>query len=275
MPTKNIIWPFLALFLTALSTTPDVAKNEVTENRSIEEEIKSDVVHIADWSYEGETGPGNWSSLHPDYEVCTNGKEQSPINIETSNVIEDKNIGDMDINYQPTLFSLSNNGHTIQANPLSFENTLVLDDKEYKLKQFHFHTPSEHQLNGENFDIEIQCVQADEKYPLSGLGLFFREGASNPYLEKAWQVIPSEETTEDIQLTEPIDLMDLLPDDKDSFHYMGSLTTPPCSEEVQWIVLKESIDMSKGQIDKFRHIFSDNHRPVQPLYERKIKKVED
>ena len=98
-----------------------------------------------------------------------------------------------------------------------------------------------------------------------------KEGTANPYLEKAWNVLPTEETTEDVKLTDAIDLMSLLPEDKDSFYYIGSLTTPPCSEAVKWVVLEESIEMSKEQIDKFRKIFPDNHRPVQSLNEREVK----
>ena len=98
-----------------------------------------------------------------------------------------------------------------------------------------------------------------------------KEGASNPYLEKAWNVIPPEEITEAVKLTEPIDLMSLLPKDTDSFQYNGSLTTPPCSEDVEWVVLEEPIEMSKEQIDKFRNIFSGNNRPVQSINEREVK----
>ena len=253
------------------STSPDVAKNDAAKEDIAKEEKKSNEVHTAQWSYKGETGPEHWGDINPDYAVCTNGKEQSPINIETSQVIEDEKIADLVINYKPTGFSLSNNGHTIQGNPSTLDNSFVVDNKEYKLAQFHFHTPSEHQFNGQNFDMELHFVHKDANNQLAVLGLMIKEGASNPYLEKAWNVIPTEETTEDVKLTEPIDLMSLLPKDKDSFRYNGSLTTPPCSEAVKWIVLEEPIEMSKEQIDKFREIFPDNHRPVQSLNEREVK----
>jgi carbonic anhydrase len=254
------------------SASPDETKNEVAkEDAAKEEEKKSNEVHTAHWTYEGENGPEHWGDLNPDFAACTNGKEQSPINIETSRVIEDEKIPDLVINYKPTEFSLSNNGHTIQGNPFTNDNTFIVDNKEYMLAQFHFHTPSEHQFNGQNFDMELHFVHKDVNNQLAVLGLMIKEGASNPYLEKAWNVMPTEETTEDVKLTEPIDLMSLLPKDTDSFQYNGSLTTPPCSEAVKWIVLEEPIEMSKEQIDKFRNIFSDNHRPVQSLNERKVK----
>ena len=147
---------------------------------------------------------------------------------------------------------------------------IVVDNKEYKLVQFHFHTPSEHQFNGKNFAMELHFVHKDENNQLAGLGLMIKEGTENTYLKKAWNVLPTEKTIENVKLAEPIDLMSLLPKNKNSFRYNGSLTTPPCSEAVKWVVLKEPIEMSKEQIDKFRKIFPDNHRPVQPLNEREV-----
>ncbi|MEH7122423.1 carbonic anhydrase family protein [Bacillus sp. JJ1773] len=273
MPARKIFYSFLmsflVLFLVAYSSiSPDAAKYDVVNKKK-----KSIDVHTAHWSYEGETGPEHWGDINPDYAVCTNGKEQSPINIQTSQVIEDEKIANLDINYKPTSFFLINNGYTIQGTPSTLDNSFVVDNKEYKLAQFHFHTPSEHQFNGQNFDMELHFVHKDANNQLAVLGLMIKEGASNIYLEKAWNVIPTEETTEDVKLTEPIDLMSLLPKNKDSFRYNGSLTTPPCSEAVKWAVLEEPIEMSKEQIDKFRNIFPDNHRPVQSLNEREVKKV--
>ena len=157
MPAKKIFYSFLMSFsilsLAACSSaSPDVTKNEAAkEDIAKEEEKKSNEVHTAHWTYEGETGPEHWGDLNPDFAACTNGKEQSPINIETSQVIEDEKIPDLVINYKPTEFSLSNNGHTIQGNPFTNDNTFIVDNKEYKLAQFHLHTPSEHQFNGTEF----------------------------------------------------------------------------------------------------------------------------
>ena len=253
------------------STSPDVAKNETAnEDMAKEEKKESNEVHTAHWTYEGKNGPEHWGNLNPDFAACTNGKEQSPINIETSRVIDDKKTEDLVINYKPTAFSLTNNGHTIQGNALNSDNSIIVDNKEYKLEQFHFHTPSEHQFNGKNFDMEVHFVNQNADNQFAVLGLMIKQGASNPYLEKAWNILPPEEITEAVKLTEPIDLMGLLPKDTDSFQYNGSLTTPPCSEAVKWIVFEEPIEMSKEQIDKFRNIFPDNHRPVQSLNEREV-----
>jgi carbonic anhydrase len=278
IPAKKTFYSFLVSFsilslAACSSTSPDVAKNEAAKEVIAKEvEKKSNGAPTTHWTYEGETGPEHWGDLNPDFAACKNGKEQSPINIETSQVIEDEKTADLVINYKPTEFSLSNNGHTIQGNPLTKDNSFFVGNKEYKLTQFHLHTPSEHQINGKNFDLEFHFVNENATNQLAVLGLMVKEGASNPFLEKAWNVIPTEETTEAVKLTEPIDLMSLLPKDTDSFQYKGSLTTPPCSEDVKWIVLEEPIEMSKEQIDKFRNIFPDNHRPVQSLNKREVKK---
>ena len=274
MPTLKTLNSFLILFLVwslvaCSSTSPDVT---MAKNNAKKEAITQSVEgHTAHWSYEGETGPEHWGDLDPNYARCANGKEQSPINIETLHVVKDNYITDPTINYKPTVFSLSNDGHTIQGTPSTLDNSIVVNNKEYTLTQFHFHTPSEHQFNGNNFDMELHFVHKDANHQLVVLGLMIKEGETNSYLKNAWNLIPRVKTTKDVKLTEPIDLMNLLPKEKDSFQYNGSLTTPPCSEGVKWVILKEPIEMSKEQIDQFREIFVDNHRPVQPLNEREVK----
>ena len=272
MPALKTLNSFLILFLVwslvaCSSTSPNVT---MAKNGAKKEAItQSDEGHTAHESYKGESE--HRGDIDPIYARCVNGKEQSPINIETLHVVKDKYITDPTINYKPTVFSLSNDGHTIQATPSTLDNSIVVNNKEYMLTQLHFHTPSEHQFNGNNFDMELHFLHMDANYQLVVLGLMIKEGKTNSYLKNAWNVIPREKTTEDVKLKEPIDLMNLLPKEKDSFQYNGSLTTPPCSEGVKWVILKEPIEMSKEQIDTFREIFFYNNRPVQPLNEREVK----
>ena len=274
MPVLKTLNSFLILFLVwslvaYSSTSPDVtiAKNDA-EKEAI---TQSDEGPTAHGPYKGETESEHRGDIDPYYARCANGKEQSPINIETLHVVKDKYITDPTINYKPTVFSLSNDGHTIQGTPLTLDNSIVVNNREYTLTQFHFHTPSEHQFNGNNFDMELHFLHMDANLQLVVLGLMIKEGETNSYLKNAWNVIPREKTTEDVKLKEPIDLMNLLPKEMDSFQYNGSLTTPPCSEGVKWVILKEPIEMSKEQINKFREIFYYNNRPVQPLNEREVK----
>jgi carbonic anhydrase len=227
-------------------------------------------INSAHWSYEGETSPEYWGDLDPVNSACVNGNEQSPINIEFSQVENEKAAEDLQINYKPTSFSLMNNGHTVQANAASGSNSILIEGKEYKLAQFHFHTPSEHQFNGQNYEMELHLVHKDADGKIAVLGVMIQEGEENKSLAAVWDILPKEETEKDIFLNEPVDLKALLPEDRTAFHYDGSLTTPPCTEEVKWIVFEKSIEMSKEQIEAFRQIFPDDHRPVQSLKNRKV-----
>ncbi|REK75540.1 carbonic anhydrase [Paenibacillus paeoniae] len=222
------------------------------------------------WSYEGDTGPEFWGSLDPAFSACSNGTEQSPIDIELANVKLDKTIEDIKINYKPTSFTIMNNGHTIQANDASGSNSIIVDNDEYKLVQMHFHKPSEHQINGQNFEMEGHLVHKNSAGKLAVLGFLINVGNENEVLAEMWSKLPPEETEADIHLEKSVDLFNLLPQEKKIFRYSGSLTTPSCSEEVQWLVLEQPIELSKQQIEAFASIFPHNNRPVQPLNERQV-----
>ena len=267
---KNIVYPFLVVSLSLLlgacseepkeTTIPE--KEEVTDTKEIEK--------TPQWSYEEETGPEYWGELDSSYSACIQGNEQSPINIKSSQVKTSDNQDNVEIQYEPTHFSIVNNGHTIQANPATPNNSIIVEGKEYKLAQFHFHTPSEHQINSQFLDMELHLVHQNENGKLAVLGLMIQEGKENEELASIWGQLPTSETEKDIEIKDPVDLQALLPSNQTSFHYNGSLTTPPCSEAVNWIVFEEPIEMSKEQIQAFKQIFPDNQRPVQPLNEREV-----
>ena len=194
--------------------------------------------HQTHWSYEGKTGPEYWGELDPAFSKCTNGTEQSPINIGNSQIKENEEPGKIDIDYQPTTFTLMNNGHTIQANVKTANNSIILDESAYKLIQFHFHTPSEHQSNGKKLDMELHLVHKNDKGNLAVLGVMIKEGKENKALLDIWANMPKKETKKDIELNTELDVLRLLPKGQDSFMYNGSLTTPPCTEGVKWNVLE-------------------------------------
>lgn len=222
------------------------------------------------WSYSGDTGPAKWSTLDTQYAACANGTEQSPIDIELSQLKVDKELGKFETNYKPTAFTLMNNGHTIQANDASSSNTITIEGKVYTLVQLHFHKPSENQINGKTFEMEMHLVHKNSEGNLAVLGVLIKSGSENTQLAEMFSKLPEEETTEDVKLDQVIDLNALLPQDKKAFRYKGSLTTPPCSEGVDWTVLEEPIELSEKQIQAFGTIFSDDHRPVQPLNGRTV-----
>lgn len=271
---KILVYPLLvgslSILLAACSQQTDTTIQKEAPHANENETTESTVTHTAEWSYDEETGPEHWGVLDTEYAACVKGNEQSPINIEASKVKTGETLENIEIQYNSTNFSIANNGHTIQANPAATSNSIVVDGKEYNLAQFHFHTPSEHQFNGQNLDMELHLVHQDANGKLAVLGLMIQEGEENKELAFIWNALPENATEQDIEIKEPVDLQALLPSDQTSFHYNGSLTTPPCAEEVKWIVFEEPIEMSKEQIQAYQHIFPDNHRPVQPLNEREI-----
>jgi len=272
---KILVYPILAVMLSSVlgactsqnAQTPKLKEEQATEKNAGTEVTKINTSH---WSYEGETSPEHWGELDPANSACVNGSEQSPINIEFSQVENEQDAEDLQINYEPMLFSLMNNGHTVQANAAGGSNSILIEGKEYKLAQFHFHTPSEHQFNGKNYVMELHLVHKDSNGKIAVLGVMIQEGEENKNLAAVWDILPKEETDKDIPLNETVDLKALLPEDQTAFHYEGSLTTPPCTEEVKWTIFEMPIEMSKEQIEAFRKIFPDDHRPVQSLNNRKV-----
>ncbi|PTM58789.1 carbonic anhydrase [Desmospora activa] len=226
-------------------------------------ETKEDV----HWSYEGENGPENWGKLKPEFAACEEGKEQSPIDISE---YKPADLVPIKFGYHAADWGVVNNGHTIQANIASQDNTIKLDGTTYTLQQFHFHTPSEHTIDGKPTDMELHLVHQDKDGNLAVVGLMIKEGKENHQLTAVWDKMPKEESKEEVALGKKLDASALLPDDASTYRYKGSLTTPPCSEGVNWSVVKQPIEMSKAQIDAFKEIFPMNSRPVQPVHEREI-----
>ncbi|WP_181438872.1 carbonic anhydrase [Paenibacillus sambharensis] len=269
---KTLLAALLAVSLTACSSTAQQSSGGTPEAAPAPSApAAGHEAHAVHWSYEGETGPEHWAELGTENGACSSGLEQSPINLDEAKASADAGAAEaIEINYQPSQFTIKNNGHTIQADAVTEDNTITLDGKEYTLAQFHFHVPSEHQMEGKNLDMELHFVHKDADGKLAVVGVLMKAGAANEALSELWSKLPAEETKENIALEKTIDLPALLPQDQDVFRYDGSLTTPPCSEGVEWTVMQEPIEVSQEQIDAFAAIFPDNHRPVQPWNDRDV-----
>lgn len=224
------------------------------------------------WDYEGQESPEHWGELSPEYVKCAEGHFQSPIDIE-SYASKEHPGHILDFRYHPSPFDVENNGHTIQAN-LEEDNILEAQGHTYALKQFHFHEPSEHHLDGVIFPMEMHLVHADSSGKLAVVGLFIKEGEENPYLRDLWSSLP-QHPQEHVHPNGRFDLQHLLPEEKAVFHYSGSLTTPPCTEGVEWYVMKEPVTMSKSQMNEFRRLYHDNNRPVQQQEARSVEFAHD
>ncbi|PEM27741.1 carbonic anhydrase [Bacillus wiedmannii] len=239
----------------------NTAKQEAPQKQSTKKNTQ--------WSYEGTTGPEYWGELKPEYKICLNGQEQSPIDIKTEQIKSTVDNNPLQINYQPISFSIKNNGHSIEGKANSSDDYLTLGGNRYTLKQFHFHTPSEHQFEGKHADMELHLVHQNDQGQLAVVGIMIKEGQKNEGFAAMWQNLPHRKNIKaDVQHT--IDIKQILPSDHSSFRYMGSLTTPPCTENVQWIVMKQTIEMSKKQIKVFHKLFPTNNRPVQPINGRAV-----
>ncbi len=255
--TSSLIFAISALLLGC-----NTAKQEAPQKTSKEKNTN--------WSYEGTTGPEHWGELKPEYKICLNGQEQSPINIKTEQIKhKNDNKNHLQMSYQPISFSIKNNGHSIEGKANSSDNYLTLGNNRYTLKQFHFHTPSEHQIEGKPADMELHLVHQNDQGQLAVVGILIKEGQVNEGFAELWENIPTITVKQD-DVQNVIDIQRILPLDQSSFRYTGSLTTPPCTEGVQWILMKQEIEMSKEQIEAFHALFPPNNRPVQPINGREV-----
>ena len=219
-----------------------------------------------DWSYEGTTGPLNWGKLAPGYVMCEIGHNQAPINIEGALHTSVKPLHPV---YAAGSKDVVNNGHTIQVD-FAAGNTLAIDNTMFSLQQMHFHAPSENQIAGQSFPMEAHFVHADAQGNLLVVALMFREGEPNSALNKVWAAMPPNAGPAR-PLPSAVTPLAFMPKALSYYRFSGSLTTPPCSEGVRWLVLKTPVSASKAQIEAFEHtITHHNNRPVQPLNGRVV-----
>jgi len=227
----------------------------------------TDCSHVH-WSHHpGPDGPDNWKNLCDGFADC-GGRRQSPVDIRTEKTVEDKSLTPPCFHYGSTKTHIINNGHTVQFN-VEKGHTVELNGKSYELLQFHFHAPSEHTIDGAHYPLEVHWVHRHSDNDLAVLGVMFKEGAENPLLARYLDRFPAPGQT--YQSDEMFDLNSLLPADKSYYYYHGSLTTPPCTEIVDWYVWAQPLEASKEQIERFAALLDKNFRPVQPLNGRVIK----
>jgi carbonic anhydrase len=222
----------------------------------------------AHWDYYGKTGPLGWGSLDPAFRLCAEGKEQSPIDIRGAKL--NKALKPIEFHYMSASVEVENNGHTVEVHvkPGSY---IVLDGVRYDLQQFHFHHPSEESVNGKLTDMDAHLVHksADGKLAVLAVRLSEIQGDPNATLATLWQHLPTEagktETVPDM-----INAGGLLPGDRGYWTFMGSLTTPPCTEGVRWFVFEQPVSISRAQLRAFGALYKINSRPLQDKNGRKI-----
>ncbi len=216
--------------------------------------------HDSHWGYSGEEGPDMWGSMKEEFRVCSTGVSQSPVDIPKKT---QKLKNDIHLDWQSEKGSVVNNGHTIQVN-LPGRSRALIAGQSYTLKQFHIHTPSEHQVSGLSYPMEVHFVHSTSEGRLAVLGVFVEIGSPSQEFGKIMPYMPAKSDSPATE-TSLLNLASIVPKDLSVFRYSGSLTTPPCSEGVLWSVLSEPVEMSTDQVTAFRRLFSINARPVQPL----------
>jgi carbonic anhydrase len=222
----------------------------------------------APWSYEGKTGPTLWSRLDPAYQACSHGHEQSPVDLRRARL--NKALTPIEFHYIAGQVTLENNGHTIvvHVNPGSY---IVADGVRYELVDYVFHRPSETAVKGKLTDMEIQLMHrsADGKLAVVAVRLAEDMGKPNATLATLWQQLPKTAGTT-TKITDMVNPAGILPADRGYWTYMGSLTTPPCTEGVRWFVFEQQMTVSRSQLNALVAIFKMNTRPLQELYGRRI-----
>ena len=225
--------------------------------------------HI-NWSYEGEGAPANWGKLRQDFATCATGKRQSPIDIRESIKVDLELIA---FDYKPTHFRITDNGHTIQVDVGEGSSIRVME-RDFQLVQFHFHRPAEERINGKGFDMVVHLVHRDFDGKLAVIAVLLDRGAEHALIQTLWNNMPLERgmSVEPAAVIDPTNLLPP-PERRAYYTYMGSLTTPPCTEDVLWMVFKQPLQVSPQQIGIFARLYPANARPVQPSNGRLVKET--
>lgn len=220
------------------------------------------------WTYENETGPNYWSSLDTSFAACSNGLSQSPIDLTLATVAD---LPNPEFHYEPVPLNLLNNGHTVQV-PYAPGSYILLDGQQYNLLQFHFHSPSEHALNGKLQGAELHLVHQSESGELAVVAVMLQPGESDQ-AAMAFNTLSGnlpEKAGDKIRTGKMINAQALLPSKATTYRYSGSLTTPPCTESVSWLVMTEPVTLSIQQISEYERRLHNNHRPLQGINQRAL-----
>jgi carbonic anhydrase len=226
----------------------------------------ADAAH-AHWSYSGETGPEHWGSEDPAFAMCGTGKHQSPIDIGKTVV---KDLPELKFDYNETALKVTDTGHSFQVNAASGSGGFTVGDDHYDFVQVHFHEPSEERVHGKQYSMVAHIVHKNAKGELAVVAVLIRMGKANKFLMPIFDNFPAKGTAESDVAGKSINVGNLLPSKLGYYTFSGSLTTPPCSENVRWFVLKTPVEASAAQLKQFGARYEHNSRPTQALNDRVV-----
>jgi len=226
--------------------------------------------HAAHFTYAGANGPEHWAQLDSAWAACATGRQQSPVDLADATRRHDAPI---EFHYRPSALRLVNNGHTVQDDydPGSY---ILVGGARFDVVQFHFHAPGEHHVTGQAFPAELHVVHRSAAGGLAVIGVLLEAGAANRAYQVILDSLPGEEGPERT-MGAMLNVADLLPVTHGTYRYAGSLTTPPCSEGVQWLVMDTPVTLSAAQLASLTRVIHDNNRPIQPLNGRPLVEVSE
>lgn len=247
-------WGTVAMAQTVLPDATPVHAHETTQHDGHE------------WGYTGPEGAEHWAELAKENALCGNGQQNSPIDLKDA---IDATLGKLQLDYGAVPLVVRNTGHSIQLD-LHAGGTMRVGGKQYDALQLHFHHPSEHLLNGRRFPMEAHIVHQGPDGTLGVLAIFFETGKANPAFQRVIDAMPSDKNQTRQVADALVGASDFLPpaNQRSFYRYEGSLTTPPCSETVDWVVLSQPVQVSREQINAFERVYPFNARPLQPLDRR-------
>jgi len=220
------------------------------------------------WDYLGKYGPQAWGKLDPAYKACSEGREQSPVDIRGARL--NKALQPIEFHYIAGPVTLENNGHTIvvHVDPGSY---ILAGGVRYNLVEFDFHHPSEEAVKGKLTDMDVQLLHksADGKLAIVAVRLSEARDFPNAVLATLWQKLPATAGATE-KIVSMVNAGGLLPADPGYWTYMGSLSTPPCTEGVRWFVFEQPLSISRSQLEAFAAMFKVNSRPLQDPHGRRI-----
>ncbi|XP_062115138.1 alpha carbonic anhydrase 7-like [Humulus lupulus] len=228
----------------------------------------------------GKKGPHRWGELKKEWSACKNGGMQSPIDLSNQRVkIIPNKLGKVTKNYKPSNATLKNRGHDISLQwDLGKAGSIKINGTEYFLHQCHWHSPSEHTINGRRYDMELHMVHMSQDKKLAVIGVLYKLGCHDVFLSKLMSHITAMADTHEEKHLGMIDPTQIKLGHKKYYRYMGSLTVPPCTEGVIWTISKKIRTISREQVKQLRvavHDYAEqNARPVQPINRRDIHLVD-
>jgi len=244
-------------------STPTTPTHDKTTKIDTQQPHHTNETH---WEYSGLGGPHTWGELKDEFKTCKTGAYQSPVDISSVTIGPMPNIR---LKYKSSTLRVINNGHTIKIE-YDAGSFIEVAGKTYQLLQFHFHSPSEHTIGGKTYPMVAHLVHQASDGQLGVLGVLFIEGRENAFLNQFWEKLPLNSGDKLVDRKSKLNMKNLLPRKLQYFNYIGSLTTPPCSEGVNWMVLSHPVEVSRKQTDTFLALFPESVRPVKPLNGRVV-----